>query len=449
MPSIQDDRYWSENSETALLSAMLLDEDARLAAMHELKPEAFYNFKNRTIFEAMCSLVVEDGGVDPVTLSDYLIERGSMEKVGGYERIAELVDFVANSDNHSAYIDNIRAKYTLRELLRACKQIEQQVEADPEMSTDMLIACAESAIFRLATDSDRIGEVMSARDLVMPTLDDISERMMNDSLPGVPTGFSRLDRMTGGMRPGQFVVIAGRPAMGKTSFAVNMAVRSALAHGTGVAIFSLEMGNKELMERMLAAEGRIDLNKIRNGKLDERDMVSLDNAAGLISEAPIYISDTMCQTPMEINAGLRRMMMKHDIGLVLIDYLQLMEAGDGTDNRVQEVSKISRRLKTMARALDVPIIALSQLSRKPEERENHRPLLSDLRESGSIEQDADIVMFMFREEFYGKINKKGQDVTGKAELIVGKQRNGPVGTITMDFHPEFTLFEERSSWNGN
>ena len=334
----------------------------------------------------------------------------------------------------------------MREVLNACRRIENDIENDPEMSSDMLLACAETAIFDVGQGKSLEKSVLSVKELTQPTIDAIFERMTTDGLAGIPTGFSRLDRMLGGMRGGQLIVLAGRPSMGKTALAMNIATQTALHHNTGVAIFSLEMGDRELMERMYSVEGEIDGNSIRTGTLTEEEHQRLGRAAAVIAGAPIYISDSLCQTPAEINAGLRRMIMKYDIGLVIIDYLQLMDSGIESlrGNRVQDVSYISRSLKSMARSLDLPILALSQLSRGPEQREDQRPRLSDLRESGAIEQDADVVMFMFREEkaIRSKINKQGKDIEGKAELLIEKQRNGQTGMIRMNFIQEQTKFTE-------
>lgn len=448
-PNLRD-KIWSENSEQGLLAAMMVDEDSRMLAFRDMKKEYLYRHQHRQVFDAMQTLMDEDGGFDTVTLADKLIERGELESVGGYKYLATLIDFVPSAKSMPNYIDNIISKHTMREVLNACRRIENEIEEDPEMSSDMLLACAETAIFDLGQGKSLDKDVLSTKELMMPVLEDIWERMNTDGLAGIPTGFSRMDRMLGGLRGGQLLILAGRPGMGKTALALNIATKTALCHNTGVAIFSLEMGDRELMERMMSSEGEVNLNGIRNGNMSEDEMSAMGIAAGNLSEAPIFISDSVCQTPGEIHASLRRIMMKNEIGLVIIDYLQLMESGikELAGNRVQDVSKISRTLKNMARTLDVPILALSQLNRGVEQRDNKRPILSDLRESGAIEQDADVVMFLFREEQYidgvSKINSKGEDVSGKAELIVGKQRNGQTGKITMDFVGEQVRFTERA-----
>jgi len=430
-----------------LLCSMLIDQDATAKAVQNVDPEMLFKMSHSRVFEVIQSLFREGQAIDAVTVSNALKERGYLDGVGGYAFIGGLIDVVTSGANVDNYAKIVKDKYTMRRLLKAASAIQSAVERGSDLTTHDILDIAESEIFSVTADVVK-KDTRSAKDILWETFDSIEERIRHGGdVPGVPTGFWRLDNMTAGLKPGQLIVVAGRPAMGKTSFALNVALNAAVQHGIGTVLFSLEMSEGELMERMLSCEGKIDSQKLRIGELDQTMHDKLAQAGGLIADAPIFINDSAGMTPLEMKANLRRLMTNNDIGLVIVDYLQLMYSGSKVGSRVEEVGKISRDLKVLARDLEVPVIAISQLNRGPESREDPRPMLSDLRESGSIEQDADMVMFVFREEEYtGPINKKGENVAGKAELLISKQRNGPTGKLIMSFDGRFTRFEQADDY---
>lgn len=440
---------WSEEAERALLCCMLIDEHAASTAIQKISGEEFFRMAHTDIFNAMAMLFKKGMTVDAVTVADVLKSRGKFDSVGGYAALGSLIDVVSTSDNVLHYVNIIHDKYTMRRLLRAASSIVDAVHNNDGATTHEILEIAESQIFDVTSDVVK-KDTRPIKDVLWETFDKIEERIRHGGkIPGVPSGFGRFDRLTSGLKPGQLVIVAGRPSMGKTSFVMNAATNAAIKHGMGVAIFSLEMSEIELTERMLSSEGKIDSQKLRIGDLRGADHDRLTKAGALVADAPIFINDSAGMTPMEIKANLRRLMTEHKIDLAIVDYLQLMGCGDNRiGSRVQEVTKISRDLKVMARDLNIPVIAVSQLNRAPEGRDDPRPMLSDLRESGAIEQDADLVVFIFREEVYtGPINKKGENVSGQAEIIIGKQRNGPLGRLTMDFAGEYTSFFERDDVN--
>jgi replicative DNA helicase len=344
----------------------------------------------------------------------------------------------------SEYIKIVDEKYTLRNLLRAVHDIQTAVETESDATEVMQFA--EGRILDVISKEVR-NDTRPVSDVLWETFDELEKRIeAGGDVPGVPMGFPRLDRVTSGLKEGQLITIAGRPAMGKTSFALNVALNASITHGVGTVLFSLEMGEMELMERMLSSEARVDSTGLRIGKLTEMELTRITEAAGLVNQAPIFINDSASMTPAGMRGHVRRLQQEHDIGLVIVDYIQLMSLGDHrfTGNRVAEVSKISRDLKVLARDLKVPIVALSQLNRGVESRDDKRPQLSDLRESGSIEQDSDIVMFVYRPEVYeGSHNKSGENIESEAEIIIRKQRNGPTGKVSFEFFKEYTRFEEK------
>lgn len=434
---------YSEEAERAALACALVDADACGKVVENLDTKHFLKIAHADTFSAIREIVQSGGTVDAVTISDKLKAMGRLDSVGGFVFVGDLLDYVSDSTNVQDYIKIVKDKFLLRSLLEACREIELAVynESDAEET----LAYAENRIIDSVSDLVK-KETKPVSDLLWDTLASIEKRMENPGeIPGTPTGFRMLDRVTSGLKPGQLITVAGRPAMGKTSFALNVALNAAVTHGVGTVLFSLEMSEGELMERMLCSDARIDSTGLRIGKLSDNEWTRLAESAGVINESPIFINDSAGMTPGEMKSHVRRLQQSYNIGLVIIDYLQLMSLSDHrfTGNRVAEVSKISRDLKVLARDLEVPVMALSQLNRGVEQRDEKRPLLSDLRESGSIEQDSDIVMFVFREEEYtGATNKKGENVEGKAEIIISKQRNGPTGKVSFEFHKEYTRFEE-------
>ena len=437
---------YSEEGELALLSCMLRDEESCVKALQEMSPIQFHRTANATVFEAIHEIVDSGGVVDSVTITDKLKSMRKLVSVGGHKFIGELITYADTHGDIREYIKIVQDKYTLRNLLVACGDIMSAV--DQESDANDVLRFAEGRILDIVAKEVK-NETHRVSDILWDTFAELEKRMADGGVvPGVPTGFTNLDRATSGFKPGQLITLAGRPAMGKTSFALNVALNAAITHGVPTVVFSLEMSENELMERMLASEARIDSAGMRIGKMSDSEIKRLAEAAGLINEAPLFVNDSAGMTPAEMRGHIRRLQQEHDIGLVMVDYLQLMSLSDHrfTGNRVAEVSKISRDLKVIARDLEVPILALSQLNRGVENRDDKRPQLSDLRESGSIEQDSDIVMFVYRPEVYeGPTDKLGNNIETDAEIIIRKQRNGPTGKVSFEFFKEYTRFEEKAA----
>jgi len=436
---------WSEEAEISVLSAMLIDGDAVARAVESVDEAAFYKEANRRVYRAMIRLYSRGEVIDPVTLSDELKSASELEGVGGMSYLARLVDAVPTSANIEYHCRILRDKSILRRLIESATDIIQDAYDAPAGDVDETLDQAESRIFQIAQASKREGFV-PIKSILWPTFERIEELQRSPgSVTGVASGFPDLDNMTAGFQRGDLIVVAGRPSMGKTALALNFAQHAAIDGEVPVAVFSLEMSKEALVQRMLCAEGRVDSGRLRRGRLRDDEYTRLATAAGHLNTAPIWIDDTPAISPLELRAKARRLAADTDLGLLLVDYMQLMSGPRNVENRQQEISAISRSLKAIAKELNLPVIALSQLSRGPEQRTDKRPLLSDLRESGAIEQDADLVMFVYREEVYRKesdmFDEQGESLEGKAELIVGKQRNGPTGTIGLYFHKAYTLFE--------
>jgi replicative DNA helicase len=423
---------------------MLMDEGSCAKALQDITPKHFFKMSHATVFEAIHAIVDSGSTVDTITLTDKLKTMGKLSSVGGLSFLGDLITYADTRGDVQEYVKIVQDKYTLRNLLTACGDIMTAISRESE--ADDVMRFAEGRILDVIAKEVK-NETHKVSDILWDAFAQLEKRMADGGVvPGVPTGFTKLDRATSGFKPGQLITLAGRPAMGKTSFALNVALNAAITHGVPTVVFSLEMSESELMERMLSSEARIDSAGLRIGKLADYEMKRLVEAAGLISEAPIFVNDSAGMTPAEMRGHIRRLQQEYDIGLVVVDYLQLMSLGDNrfTGNRVAEVSKISRDLKVLARDLEVPILALSQLNRAVENRDDKRPQLADLRESGSIEQDSDIVMFIYRPEVYeGPVNKRGENIEMDAELIIRKQRNGPTGKVSFEFYKEYTRFEEK------
>jgi replicative DNA helicase len=433
---------FSIEAEISVLGGMLIDRDAVVRAVEHVTDAMFFREAHRRVFRTMSRLFERGSAVDVITVSEELKKTGELDSAGGLEYLAALVDAVPTAANIEYHARIVREKALLRRLIDASSQTIRDVYEPGEREVEEILDQAEARIFQVAQSHDREGFVW-IKEILWPTFEHI-ERLQSSSggITGVPTGFADLDRMTTGLQKGDLVIVAARPSMGKTSWVMNVAQTAAIEHDVTAAIFSLEMSKEQLVQRLLCSEGRVDAQRLRGGKLSPEEYQRLATAAGHLNTAPLWIDDSPGSTVLEMRAKSRRLKSETNLGLIIIDYMQLMSGGGKAENRVQEVSQISRGLKALARELDVPVIALSQLSRAPEQRPDKRPQLSDLRESGSLEQDADVVMFLFRPEYYfGPTDQNGNSIEGHAELIVSKQRNGPTGHVPLYFHKQYTRFE--------
>jgi replicative DNA helicase len=425
----------SLDAEQAVLGALLVSPDGMTRIVDLMESENFYRKAHQVIYAAMLDLYEHSEPIDIVTVSQYLKDEGKLENVGGRQYITDLALSVATTANLEYYAKLVSEKALLRNLIKAGTEIVGSAYEEPDAA--VALDKAEHMIFTLAQRRS-MNQLVHIKDVVEDSFQKIEERYENrDTLSGVPSGFYDLDAMTSGWQPSDLVILAARPSMGKTAFVLNIAQHCAVEAGLPVAIFSLEMSKEQLVQRMLCAEAKIDANRLRTGNMHTNDWSHLALAMGRLGEAPVFIDDSAMLNALEIRAKCRRLKSEmKGLGLVIIDYIQLMSGRKTTDNRVQEVSEISRSLKQLAREIKVPVVALSQLSRAVESRQNKRPMLSDLRESGSIEQDADIVMFIYRDEYYNPETEQ----RGEAEIIIAKQRNGPVGTVELLYQNSITRF---------
>ena len=426
----------SLEAERSVLAALLLDAEAVGRAIEMMDPDAFYRVGHRKIYEAIVAIFNRNEKPDLITLREELRKRGELESVGGDAALAQLVDYVTASPNLDQHIRIIESKSVLRSLIKAAGEIQQECYAASD-ETGAILDRAEQRVFEITDARVRQGFV-PLKDLLKPAFEHIQklfERKVH--VTGVPSGFDDLDKYTAGFQNGDLIILAGRPSMGKTSAAINFAENAAIRFQAPVAVFSLEMSKEQLVQRLLCSQSEVSLQKLRNGFLASEDWPRLTTAAGLLTQAPIMIDDSASLTVLEIRAKCRRLKAEGRLGLVVIDYLQLIRGAARAENRVQEISQITRGLKALAKELGVPIIALSQLSRAVETRDQSgRPQLSDLRESGSIEQDADLVMFVYREVMYNRDTPE----PNKAQIIIAKQRNGPTADVDMIFLRRCTKF---------
>jgi len=424
------------DAERSILAAMMLEEAAIGRAVEMIDATAFYRTSHAKLFDAIVALYNTRSPADLITVSEKLRERGDLEAVGGPAFLAQILEYATTSANLEQHIKIVHSKAILRSLIRATTEIQQHCYAGSDETADILDR-AEARIFGITDQRIRQG-FTNIRDLLKPTFDNIQKLFERKvQVTGVPSGWEDLDKLTSGWQPGDLVILAGRPAMGKTSCAMNMAENAAIRHSVPVAVFSLEMSKEQLALRLLCSQSEVALHKVRTGFLGNEDWPRLTTGAGLLTAAPILIDDSPAQTVLEIRAKCRRLRAEGRLGLVVIDYLQLMRSSTPAENRVQEIAQISRGLKALAKELEVPILALSQLSRAVEQRGGGgRPQLSDLRESGSLEQDADVVLFVYREVVY----KPDTPEPGKAQIIIAKQRNGPTDDVDMTFLRECTKF---------
>ncbi len=423
----------SEDSERIILGAIILDNAVIAQAVEHLKPEDFYSPLNRRVFAAMIALFEKQKQIDPILIGEELKKEGSLESIGGTATITNLTFGLPHFASVEEYINVVREKAVVRNLIRTCNSITGEALAEEE-DADVILDRAEQAIFALA--EARTNQSFSR---IAPIADRVREHRSGEGgITGLSTGFAELDEMTSGLQRTDLVIVAARPSMGKTALCLTLAQNAALHANVVVAVFSLEMSKEQLVTRMLASEARVNAHRFRTGHLVQSEWARLSEAIGVLSEARLFIDDTPGISVLEMRAKCRRLAAEQkSLDLIVVDYLQLMSGGKRSESRQQEVSQISRELKALAKELDVPVVALSQLSRAPEARTPPKPLMSDLRESGSIEQDADVVAFIYREDYY----KPSEENQGLAELIIAKQRNGPTGTVKLAFLKEFTRFE--------
>ena len=423
-------------AEQAIIGSMLTDKDAVISAIELLKPDDFYREDNKIIYEAILNLYNRSEPIDIITVRSELESMGMIDNVGGLEYLAELPEKVPTTANAMKYIKIVEEKSTLRNLIKTANEIIE-LGYNPTEEVDDIMEGAEKKIFNIMQDKDQKG-YSPLKDVLVESFTKLEELYnRKQHITGVPSGFTDLDYRTAGFHGSELILIAARPAMGKTAFALNIATNAALRANVPVAVFSLEMSKEQLVNRILCSESMVDSNKVRTGKLEEDDWAKLAGTIGPLSEAEMYIDDTPGINIMEIRTKCRKLKIEKNIGLVVIDYLQLIQGtGKRNGSREQEISEISRSLKILAKELDVPVIALSQLSRAAEQRPDHRPMLSDLRESGAIEQDADIVMFLYRDDYYNPDTEK----KGVAEVIIAKHRGGSTGTIELLWLGSYTKF---------
>jgi len=425
-------------AEQSILGSILLDNQALNNVLEILSVKDFYNEAHRRIFAATIELSDRNEPCDLITLTNILKNNKQLDAVGGMAYLASLVDNVPSAANAAYYAKIVKEKAILRMLIGTATEILKN-SYDTRAEIDQVLDKAEHAIFEISENKIRPA-FFPIKDIIKDNFKTIERLYERKSLiTGVPTGFEKIDELTSGLQKSELIIIAGRPSMGKTAFALNIASHAAVEMGLPVAIFSLEMAKEQLAMRMLASEAKVDSQRLRQGRLGETDWPKLTIAAGRLSDAPIFIDDKPAIMVLEMKAKARRLKAESGLELIVLDYLQLMRGGGNRDSREQEISEISRSLKALAKELNVPVIALSQLNRKVEDRTNRRPQMADLRESGAIEQDADLIAFIYRDELYNKSEDNPEK--GMAEIIIGKQRNGPVGTVKLAFLEKYTSFE--------
>lgn len=438
---------WNPEAEQAVIGAMLIDQDAALRALELLDHSMFYREGHRRVFRAMAALLERRVVIDYVTLRDELARRGELDEAGGVEYLAELVDVAPTAANLEFHAGIVREKAILRRLIDTATGIITEAYAGRSSANELLDA-AESRVFHISQERRDAGFIR-IKEMLWPTMERIETlHRSGKKITGVPSGFVELDELTSGFQKSELIIVAARPSMGKTAFCLNIATHAALEN-MGVAVFSLEMSKDALVQRMLCAEARVDSQLVRRGMLRDHDFTKLARAAGILQGCPIWIDDTPAQTLLEVRSKARRLKAESELGMIVVDYLQLMRSPEYSDNRVQEISDISRSLKALARELEIPVVALSQLSRASEQRGGERkPILSDLRDSGAIEQDADVVIFIHRPEMYQKEDSEGRSLEGMAEILIAKHRNGPTGNIDLHFEKSITRFDNLSDREG-
>jgi replicative DNA helicase len=433
----------SLEAEQAVLGGLLLENGAWDRIADQAGESDFYRQDHRQILKAITRLIAENKPADVVTVAELLQSLGQLESIGGLPYLVSLASNTPSAANIRRYAEIVRERAVLRKLVETATNIADSAYAPAGRSAGQLLDEAEAKIFEIAESGHRgnqgFQEIQPLLRTAVERIDELYHRDNPSEVTGIPTGYVDIDRMTSGLQPGDLVIVAGRPSMGKTAFSLNIAENVALESGLPVAVFSMEMGAQQLVMRMIGSVGRLDQHKLRIGQLKDDDWQRLTYALGKLNDAPFYIDETPALNALELRARARRLMRQcgGKLGLVVVDYLQLMSSSSQGENRATEISEISRSLKALAKELNCPVIALSQLNRSLEQRPNKRPVMSDLRESGAIEQDADVIMFIYRDEVY---NPESQD-KGRAEIIIGKQRNGPIGMVPLAFLGEHTRFE--------
>lgn len=429
----------SIEAEQSVLGGLMIDNQAWDAVADIVTEHDFYRYDHRLIYRALHALSATGSPLDVVTVSEWLEKNAELDKVGGLAYLGTLAKNTPSAANIKAYAEIVRERSVLRQLVRVSSEIGDSAFNTGGRSSSDVLDEAEQKVFNIAETNSRGRQGFRSITHLLPIVVDRIDKLheLGSTITGVSTGFTDLDNMTSGLQTSDLIIIAGRPSMGKTSFAMNIAENVAISGDKPVAIFSMEMPAEQLVLRILSSLGRVDQSKVRSGRLDEDDWPRLTSTMNLLNEVPLYIDDTPALTPTELRSRARRLKREHDLGLIVIDYLQLMQVAGNKENRTNEISEISRSLKALAKELGVPVIALSQLNRSLEQRTDKRPVMSDLRESGAIEQDADLIMFIYRDEVY---NDESPD-KGLAEIIIGKQRNGPIGKVRMTFLGQYTRFE--------
>jgi len=442
MPKKKEDTVYSPykvpphnlEAEQAIVGGILINNDALNQVVDILSGEDFYREAHTLIYEGMLTLYNRDDPVDVITLSQVLMEKSALDKVGGTEYLASLAEATATSAGIMYHAEIVKDLSTRRNLIRQCSHISE-VCFQPGNDTEDILDSAEQYIFEIGERN--IDQNFLQLDEVVKNSFKKIETTTGSNITGISTGFTDFDNLSSGLQHSDFIIIAGRPSMGKTALALNIALNAALVDKVGVAIFSLEMSSLQLGIRLLGCDAMIDAWKLRKGALQDDEYLRLTDSANRLSELPIYIDDSSALSSLEIKAKARRLKKKNNISLVIIDYLQLMQSKKAVESRQLEISDISRSLKALAKDLDIPVLAVSQLNRKVEDRPNKRPMLADLRESGALEQDADLILFIYREELYNRTEEN----KGKAELIVAKHRNGPTGLVNLTFREKYTKFQ--------
>ena len=429
----------SIEAEQSLLGGLMLDNESWDKVADLVIADDLYRKDHRLIFQAIAALVEDSQPCDVVTVSEYLDNRNELESAGGLEYIATLANETPGAANARAYARILRERSTLRALIHAGNEISGSAFSTDGKTATQLVDEAESLVFEIAEKGARGKSGFRPLKQILPEAVDRIDLLHQSGgdITGIPTGYNEFDKLTAGLQPGELIIIAGRPSMGKTTLAVNIAENAAIGAKVPTAIFSMEMPSQQLAFRMISSLGRVDQTHLRTGKFPDEDWSRINTAVQLMSDAPIFIDDSPALSPTEIRARARRLKREHGLGLIVLDYLQLMQVHGSTENRATEISEISRSLKALAKELELPVIALSQLNRSVEQRTDKRPVMSDLRESGAIEQDADLIVFIYREEVYNAETPR----KGVADISIAKQRNGPIGDFPLTFVGRFTKFE--------